>query len=256
MAARLIAAQTPLIAGQTAELGIDLAITPGWHVYWNGQNDTGLPVTFTPHFPQGVEPGSILWPGPMRHVGKGDILDHIYEDHVTLIVPVKIADDVPAGPVTLTMDLSWLVCKNVCLPEEATVELTIPVAAADGTTQPTPEASLFERTRARLPRPIPADGSIITTSWRDRTLHVTSTAGGRIEFYPGPESSGIHDLINTGVSDVGRLALQFTDDDAPRARGVVALWPAAGGDPVYYDLQTSGRVRGYQRPARDTKEDN
>ena len=46
---------------------------PGWHVYWNGRNDTGTPVRITLTVPEGFAAGDVLWPAPVRHVAAGEI---------------------------------------------------------------------------------------------------------------------------------------------------------------------------------------
>lgn len=239
VSARLVTGQTPLIAGTIAEIGIHLTIQSGWHIYWDGQNDTGLPVTYTARFPEGFEPLPILWPAPDRHAGEGEILDHIYENQVTLIVPVRIPASAAGSTATLAMDLSWLVCKNVCLPEEAAVELKLPVAAAGASQAPTAEAALIAKTHARLPRPMPTDPSVASVRWDGGTLTLTGRAGQRIEFYPGAGSAPVKDLIKSGAGRDGRLTLRF-ESPPPRIVGVLAVWPGGDAAPEFYQVDTSG----------------
>ncbi|MCC6679020.1 MAG: hypothetical protein IT436_17985 [Phycisphaerales bacterium] len=236
--ARLVTAKTPLVPGEIAEIGIHLTIQPGWHIYWDGQNDTGLPVMYEARFPEGFEPQPILWPAPMRHVGKGDILDHIYEDQVTLIVPVRVPRSAAAGTeITLEMDLSWLVCKNVCLPEESSVKVRLPVGATGADQARTAESMLIDRTRALLPRPMPKDRSVAAADWQGSTLILTGHPGQRIEFYPGPASARVADLVRTGASTTGRLELRFEGPAPARAQGVLAVWPDADGPAQYYQVE-------------------
>ena len=83
--------------GMTTRLAIHLDLDPHWHVYWNGRNDTGFPVTPEFDLPPGWSTGEIRWPAPKRHVSDGAILDHIYEDTATLIVPVEVGDQAELG---------------------------------------------------------------------------------------------------------------------------------------------------------------
>jgi len=249
--ARLVAAASPLIPGEVTDLGVHLDIEPGWHVYWDGINDTGMPVTFSVHFPEGYGALPTLWPAPRRHIAKGGILDHIYEDEVTLIVPVRVPSGAqPGSSITLAMDLEWLVCKNVCLPESGHVEITLPVGRADSSSARTPEAPLFAKTRARLPRPLPADQSRAGAAWQEGALVLTGRPGGRVEFYPGPACKPVLDLIQAGASDDGRLVLQFDEDGPPaRAEGIFAVWPAGGGEAEYYRIDLANPVRRGVAPA-------
>lgn len=242
--ARLVVGQTPLVPGEVAEIGIHLSIQPGWHVYWDGQNDTGLPVTYEARFPEGFEPRPIVWPAPMRHVGKGDILDHIFEDQVTLIVPVLVPNSAaPGGTVTLAMDLTWLVCKNVCLPEEAAVEIKVPIGER-AAQRKTAESSLFDRTRSLLPRPMPSDRSLAAAEWKGTTLILAGRQGQRVEFYPGPASSPVTDLIRTGAAADGRLELRFDSSGPARAQGVLAVWPGADRPVEYYQIDLTQPAAG------------
>jgi hypothetical protein len=70
--------------GGTTWIGVRFKIENGWHLYWNGRNDSGSPPSFAGELPAGYTLGEWLWPAPKRHIAPGDILDHIYEDSVLL----------------------------------------------------------------------------------------------------------------------------------------------------------------------------
>lgn len=233
---RLVLGAGPLIPGQVAELGIHLNIEPGWHVYWDGQNDTGLPISAKFRLPAGFEAGPIRWPAPHRHLAAGGILDHIYEEHVTLIVPVRVPADANFGPATLGVDLDWLVCKRVCLPEDGQVDLVVMIGRAGDKPGPTSEAKLLDEARARLPKPLPEGSSAPSAAWKGDRLILTGRAGGRVEFYPGPSCSRVADLVESGVSEAGRLELGFESRPPLRAEGVLAVWPAGGGRAEYFAI--------------------
>ncbi len=108
-------------------LGVDMDIREGWHVYWRNPGDSGLPTTirWNPH--PYLTPGEIHWPRPSRFDEDG-ITTYGYSGRVTLLVPVVLSPDGTAGNSRnhpLTADINWLVCKEICLPESATVSMGI-----------------------------------------------------------------------------------------------------------------------------------
>lgn len=181
--ARLVAERDALVAGQTATLGVVFDIPEGWHLYWNGQSDSGLPMETEWNLPKGFTPGEQGWPAPVRHVSPGEILDHVYYGRVTLISPISVPADAAPGPVTLKAKLNWLVCKDGCIPEEAAVELTLPVVAAGTPTKETPEAKVIAEARARVPVPVPTDAGV-EASLSEQKLSVRVKGASALAFYP------------------------------------------------------------------------
>lgn len=126
--ARLISERVRLVPGQEAWLGVTFEIRPKWHLYWNGLNETGGPPEVALTLPAGFTAGKIVWPAPMRHVLGGDILDHIYEKRVTLLIPVRVpASAEPGSTARFQAALTWMVCEEVCVLGETSVSLGLPV---------------------------------------------------------------------------------------------------------------------------------
>jgi thiol:disulfide interchange protein DsbD len=62
-----------------------------------------------------------------------------YENEVMLLVPLTLASNLPAGPIDLKANVSWLECKEVCVPANQDVEAKLNVGnetkeSADATT--------------------------------------------------------------------------------------------------------------------------
>ncbi|HXC36230.1 MAG TPA: thioredoxin family protein, partial [Candidatus Acidoferrales bacterium] len=53
------------------------------------------------------------------------------------------------GPITLTANLTWLECKDVCIPEKATVQATLDIGTE---TRPSVEAAEIERWQGQIPQ--------------------------------------------------------------------------------------------------------
>ncbi len=61
----------------------------------------------------------------------------------------------PGTQVLLSAKASWLVCSDVCIPEDADLQLKLPVSGAAGSIDPS-DAALFAQARAELPSSEPA----------------------------------------------------------------------------------------------------
>ena len=71
--------------------------------------------------------------------------------HAVHLVQVTAPKDLKAGtPVALSAKASWLVCSDVCIPEDANLQLTVPAGAQAGGVDPA-AAALFSAARSELP---------------------------------------------------------------------------------------------------------
>lgn len=243
---RLISETAALTPGETGMLGVTFDIEPGWYLYWNGTNDTGYPISVRVELPHGYTAGEIEWPAPERHVSPGNILDHIYTDEVTLLLPVHVpADAKPGSYATVQCRVEWLACREACVPGKGNAAITLPVARGGtdlgraNTKKVPPDAERrFEEARARLPVPAP-EGGAVAWRWKDRSLQLEAGTAGPISFYPGPESAYLDDLIGTGVSDSGTLSLRLAEDPGSKTAvsGVLEVEDTSTGEPRFYALE-------------------
>lgn len=236
---KLLANVTALQPRAPFFIGVRFTIEPGWHIYWNGMNDTGQAPNITLDLPEGFKQLPTTWPAPKRHVGRGDILDHIYEDSVTLVIPVQTSSTIePGTELTIKMNADWLVCSDVCVPEEGSAEVTLPVEKSEDPVKLSADTDWFNPVKSSLPATWsdhPKQGSL---EWKDRVLTISSVSGKHIEFYPGTKSTPVINPVKNAASDDGKLVLRFdADGDEPvRAHGIVAIWPDSGSKAKYYDL--------------------
>jgi thiol:disulfide interchange protein DsbD len=151
--ATLVTDVAAVAPGQEFQAGLRLRLAPGWHSYWRNAGDAGAAPEIAWTLPEGASAGPFAWPAPER-IPYGPLVNFGYKDEVLL--PLRIA--VPAGlapgeAFTLTAEASWLVCADVCIPEEGSFRLTLPVAESPIPSPLTTE--LFEAAAARLPRALP-----------------------------------------------------------------------------------------------------
>jgi len=182
---------------------------PGWHIYWPGVNDTGFAPAFTFDLPEGWKAGELLWPGPSRHISPGDILDHVYEREVTILVPVLVPKNAArTDAAKITVRAEWLACEKACVPEESTLAFSIPVK---DNAKSSPAAPAMERSRRLLPAKLPESSGTVSVRREGSRIEARAAGAAVIEFYPAESCAEIADLLKTGSARSDRLSLELTD---------------------------------------------
>ena len=85
----------------------------------------------------------------------GPLAEYGYDDEVLLLTEIQVPEQA-SGSITLTAKVTYLICKDICVPEEARVELTLPVASE---ARPSEFAGKIAQARAALPKPLPGTAS-------------------------------------------------------------------------------------------------
>jgi DsbC/DsbD-like thiol-disulfide interchange protein len=126
----VVAESNSLQAGQSAWVGVLFDIEKGWHIYWVNPGDAGEAPKIQWHLPAGFQAGEIRWPAPER-LPASTVIDYGYEGKVLLPVSLRVpAGYGAANPVTLTADVRYVICRDVCIPAAALAKLSIPSANA------------------------------------------------------------------------------------------------------------------------------
>ena len=148
--ARLIPERDGIAPGESLTIALEENIRPGWHTYWINPGDAGAPTQIQWSLPEGWRPQAIQWPYP-KNLPVGPLMDYGYEGRPWLLTGVTAPKTlVPGQTVLLKAAVSWLVCKEVCIPEDAT--LTLPLKTVAQRLPPDPAvAAAFAATRAKLP---------------------------------------------------------------------------------------------------------
>lgn len=147
--ARLLADVEAAAPGQPFRLGVELTMAAGWHTYWMFSGDAGLPTAVEWQLPSGVGVGPLQWPLPRKFEEEGGLVVYGYADEVLLMAEAAASSALAAGDTLhLAAEVSWLVCRELCIPGEASLALALPVAAA---TAPSTQQPQFDRYAARVP---------------------------------------------------------------------------------------------------------
>lgn len=234
---RLVCEAETLAPGKTAWFGVAFDIDPDWHLYWNGQNDSGFPVKLETTVPTGYKAGQVLWPAPVRHVSPGDLLDHVYEKRVTLLLPVQVPATAQSGSkAEVKVNADWLVCKSACLPGSAELAISVPVDATKGEPAKSKDAPLFAEARGLLPKDDPGQGAF-QAQWNDGRLTIRSLKDKEIAFYPGADSAPLAKLLKEGQSKDGKLELR--PEKPGKVTGIVEIGPPDRVGRTLYRLETA-----------------
>ncbi len=152
--ADLVAEVETVAPGRPFWVAMRQVIDPGWHTYWSNPGDSGQPTELVWDLPPGFSASAIHWPLP-EAIPTGPLVNYGYSDLVLLPVRITPPETLPAGPIRLAADATWLVCEEICIPEEGRLELTLLPAAGDA--PPRPAAALGAIAEARRQVPVAGD---------------------------------------------------------------------------------------------------
>jgi thiol:disulfide interchange protein len=146
--AQLVLADESARAGETVMAGVHLKMDPDWHTYWKNPGEAGMATKIEWHLPPGVTAGEVQWPLPEK-LPPADVTTYGYRNEVVLLVPLKLAADLKPGVLDLKAKVSWLECKEQCVPADGEVQATLNVGSE---TKPSPDAALINFWQGKTPK--------------------------------------------------------------------------------------------------------
>jgi thiol:disulfide interchange protein len=151
--ASLVSERLGIAPGGAVAIALKEVIRKDWHTYWVNPGDSGAPTTINWHLPEGWTAGALQWPYPKR-LPVGPLMNFGYDGVVALLSDVSAPKTArPGDTAEISADVSWLVCSDVCIPENA--HLTLPLKITADPPLDASAAPLFAETRAHLPRKSP-----------------------------------------------------------------------------------------------------
>jgi len=152
--ARLVTEAGEVAPGGALTVALEEVIRPGWHTYWSNPGEAGLPTTIDWTLPAGWKAGAIEWPYPKR-LPVPPLMNYGYEGKVWLLTRLTVpANAAPGTIVTLKGHASWLVCQEVCIPEDRMLSVDVAISASPIAPYATVEEQ-FADARAKLPTASP-----------------------------------------------------------------------------------------------------
>jgi thiol:disulfide interchange protein DsbD len=230
--ASLIAADKSVQPGHPLTVALRLDQQLPWHTYWIIAG-TGYPTTLQWDLPKGWVAGDIQWPTPgMIKNEQGDITGNGYTGIVYLPVTLTPSSNAKAGGrANLEALAKWLMCAEICIPGQAKVRLTLPIASSS----PEPDAAVrAELAKMPMPQAAPADWKIAASRTGDQVL--LRISGGdtmRSPHFFSEDAFIQYDAVQNTTASSNSLAQTLTvSDDADAAtrsvRGVLAYTDAQG----------------------------
>ena len=233
--AALVSDRTSVAPGDTFHLALHQQITPGWHTYWRNPGDSGEPTRLELSLPDGWRTGEMIWPAPHSY-DLGPLTNYGYSAEVTLPVPVTVPQNAVPGPLTINAFATWLVCEEICIPEEAELSLTLDVGDS---VEDRAGAALIDQALELAPVAAPdlraglegdSDGLVLTLS----DARFDGAALSDVTFYPYESGVIDHAAEQTLTHDGADLRLDLTSGylsrngvDQPR-RGVLVYTAQRG----------------------------
>lgn len=145
--ARLLLSDDTAAPGSTVLAGVELQMEPGWHTYWKSPGAAGEATEIKWQLPPGVTAGEIQWPLPDK-LPPLDLTTYGYQNDVVLLVPLTLSSSLPDGPLNLQASVSWLECKESCIPGDTTVTATLNIGAP---AEPSDAAPLLQAWQKKVP---------------------------------------------------------------------------------------------------------
>lgn len=237
--ARLISEHLHLAPGKRAWLALEFAITPGWHMYWKGQNDTGMPPMLDISLPPDYKVGEILWPAPERHVAPGDLLDSIVHEQMTLLISVDVPVNAKPGTTArVALKAEWLVCQEACVLEETSLELVLPIRDTTPAAVADPKhVGVFAAARERLPRKLPKENPPATIEWKDQTVVINAPGATALTFHAEEDGIALESPLAEATAKASKLQFRLKPASNPEQRllGVLEL-RKEGKKPEFYTV--------------------
>lgn len=179
--------------GQVQTVGFLMTMDPGWHTYWKNSGDSGIPTQIQWNLPPGFSAGPIEWPLPLK-LPPASVTTYAYEGTTLLEVPITVASNVASGVYSVSAAVSWLECKDQCIPGSTNISFDLVVT---NEFVPSTQFDLIQSWQSRMPET--SSNWLVEASWQTTTnadqrwlvLHgqyrgPADTQPRIVDFYPYP----------------------------------------------------------------------
>jgi DsbC/DsbD-like thiol-disulfide interchange protein len=245
-------------AGQTHYLGVRFNIAPQWHIYYPGQNATGVPpqislkVTSIENPSAKITVGEPIYPAPKRYGEALELLDYVYEGSPVILYPVFVPDGVSGG-VKVDWTVGYTVCNDVCLAGKAAGSLVWGGAASTSGAGPSDsawsEADAELVKRAIVTQPSKDLEIFAKVQWYPgRVLSITRLGRPtqqvrRMTFFPHEDGLEMADGLKEGTTTFSTLTMKFVPRGGPNVRGILTIVSEDGVQSVAVDIPQPKEVK-------------
>lgn len=117
-----------------------------WHTYWKNPGDSGEPASFEWDLPEGFEISEAMWPTP-ELIPYPPLTTFGYTDQLELLFKLLLPEGVKENSV-IAVSSKWLVCADVCIPQEGSVSFDLFKA---NQTYPSQIGQLLSKIKQKIP---------------------------------------------------------------------------------------------------------
>lgn len=115
-------------AGGTVGGMLRLRMPKGWHTYSDPPGDSGMPPSLSLRTATGgeLDVGPLAFPPPETFEDEAGVT-YGYEGSVELPFKLTVPEATNHGQLVLKGTLQWLICRDICLPVESTVDARLDI---------------------------------------------------------------------------------------------------------------------------------
>lgn len=157
----LVSGHDTVTPGERFTVALKMNFEGNWYTYWRNAGDSGEPVRLIWDLPEGISAGPIKWPAPKIKT-VGPIVSYALDGEVWLPVDITIDAGVDLGRATsLRAHAYFLVCDDICIPEDGALSLPIGIGATKLNSK---HSEQIDDALDKIPTKGPAQGSAILES--------------------------------------------------------------------------------------------
>lgn len=223
--ARLVAGAMPSASGSGTDLvaGVEIRLADGWKTYWRYPGDDGgLPPAFDWSGSTNLKAAHVLYPVPERQKSlNGTTLGYSR----SVIFPVRLQAADPTKPIGLALSLEYGICREICIPAEARMSLTIEPRLAS---MPPDLATNLSRVPkpiegAEAARVLKAAKAHLAGQNRSLLFDIATSGGGRTDLFveaPGGTFMPVPASLGEPTGGIQRFKIDLKGvEDAPQLSG-------------------------------------
>ena len=193
------------------QLGYKFVFTPGWHTYWINPGDSGGPPIFEFNSPSGWDINENVWPGPQKIIYP-PLMTFGYVNEV--IFPFKLNLKNLNDQAT-EITTKFLVCDDICVPEEATLLLSLKNGILNVDEKPEELKKWLNRVPIRAPPEM-----VLSSNENNFTLEYASIDSNSY-FFPFDDS--VMDYSDEQNFSNNKLTFEVLDDFNKSLKGVINI---------------------------------
>jgi len=141
---RLLAGPPAVEGAKSYLAGVELTLGEGWKTYWRTPGDAGVPPSFDWAGSVNLDRAEVLYPAPVRmHEPAAETIGY----RKSVVFPVEVLPADAGKPVELHLTVAFGICRDICIPAEASLTLPLHPEQMRGAPSPAMLAAL-----QRVPR--------------------------------------------------------------------------------------------------------